>query len=217
MNPIQVILADDHPVVRAGVRKLLERLPAIDVVAEADDGRAAIGLIEEHQPDIVFMDISMPGLNGLDAAKRISKDFPKVRVIILSVHKNEEYVGRALRAGAAGYLLKDASPPEYELAIQAVVQGGSYLGPEVSKQMIESYVEKIGDTLSPLDQLKPRQREILQLIAEGKKNKQIAEHLHLSVKTIETHRGDLMKLLDIHDVAGLVRFAIRTGLVSSEQ
>ena len=217
MNPIRVILADDHPVVRAGVRKLLEGLPAIDVVAEADDGRAAIGLIEEHQPDVVFMDISMPGLNGLDAAKRISKDFPKVRVIILSVHKNEEYVGRALRAGAAGYLLKDASAPEYELAIQAVVQGGLYLGPEVSKQVIESYVEKIGDTPSPLDQLKPRQREILQLIAEGKKNKQIAEHLHLSVKTVETHRGDLMKLLDIHDVAGLVRFAIRTGLVSSEQ
>ena len=217
MDSIRVILADDHQVVRDGVRGYLDRIDNVVVVAEAGDGREAMSLIHEHQPDVVFMDISMPALNGLEVVKIISRDYPDVRVIILSVHKNEAYVGQALQAGAAGYLLKEASPAEYELALQAVVRGGSYLSPEVSKHVIESYVEHTDHPQSPLDQLTPRHREILQLIAEGKKNKEIAEMLHLSVKTVETHRGKLMDLLDIHDIAGLVRFAIRTGLVSSEQ
>lgn len=214
MESIRVILADDHPVVRAGVRKLLEGLAVVDVVAEADDGRAALRLIQTHQPDLVFMDISMPRLRGLEAAEFIAKDFPGVRIIMLSVHKNEEYVGLALRAGAAGYLLKDAEPDEYKRAIETVVRGGLYLSAEVMKQVVESFVENADSPQSPLDQLTLRQREILQLIAEGKKNREMAEMLHVSVKTIETHRTQLMKQLDIHDIAGLVLFAVRTGLVS---
>lgn len=215
MESIRVILADDHPVVRAGVRRLLEGLTDIEVlvVEEASNGYEAMDLIEQHQPDIVFMDISMPGLNGLEVAERIAGDFPDVHVLILSVHNNEKYIGRALRAGAAGYLVKDANPLEYEMAVQAVARGGSYLGPEISKQLIERYVDQADSPQSPLDQLTRRHREILQLIAEGKKNREIAEILHLSVKTVETHRGQLMDLLDIHNIAGLVRFAIRIGLV----
>lgn len=217
MKPIRVILADDHPVVRAGVRMLLEGLDRIEVVAEAEDGREAILLIQEHQPDIVFMDISMPRLRGVEAAQRIARDFPAVRVVILSVHKDEAYVRQSLRAGAAGYLLKDANPDEYKRAIEAVMGGGSYLSPDVARRVIEGFVEQAEGEQSPLDQLTGRQKEILQLIAEGKSNRVIAGILHLSIKTVETHRTQLMKQLDIHEIAGLTRFAIRTGLVSPEQ
>ena len=217
MTSIRVILADDHPVVRAGVRMLLEGIDRIDVVAEAEDGHQAILLTQEHQPDIVFMDISMPMLRGVEAAQRIARDFPAVRVVMLSVHKDEEYVRQALRAGAAGYLLKDADPDEYKRAIQAIMSGGSYLSPEVARQVIEGFVEQADKGQSSLDQLTSRQKEILQLIAEGKSNKEIARVLHLSVKTVETHRSHLMKQLGIHEIAGLTRFAIRTGLVSPDQ
>ena len=217
MKPIRVILADDHPVVRAGVRRLLEGIERIDVVAEAEDGHQAILLTQEHQPDIVFMDISMPMLRGVEAAQRIVRDFPAVRVVILSVHKNQEYVRQALRAGAAAYLLKEADSDEYKQAIQAVMSGGSYLSPEVTRQVIEGFVEQTDSGQSVLDQLTSRQKEILQLIAEGKSNKEIAGVLHLSVKTVETHRSQMMKQLDIHEIASLTRFAIRTGLVSPDQ
>lgn len=217
MESIRVILADDHPVVRAGVRMLLEGLDRIDVVAEAEDGHEAIRLIRDHRPDIVFMDISMPRLRGVEAAQHIARAFPDVCVIMLSVHKNEEYVRQALRAGAAGYLLKDADPEEYKRAIEAVMSGGSYLSPEVTRRVIEGFVEKADSGQSPLDQLTSRQKEILQLIAEGNSNREIAGLLHLSIKTVETHRSQLMKQLDIHEIAGLTRFAIRTGLVSPEQ
>lgn len=216
MNPTRVLLADDHALVRAGFRTLLESLPGVHVVADADNGREALRLIEEHRPDIVFMDISMPGLNGLEATARVAADFPSVRVIILSMHTNEEYVLRALQAGAAGYLLKDADPVELELALTAVARGDTYLSPPVSRHVIEEYVRRVTDGSGPLETLSPRQREVLQLIAEGQTTRQMAQMMSISVKTVESHRAQLMERLDIHDIAGLVRFAIRTGLVSAE-
>jgi DNA-binding NarL/FixJ family response regulator len=216
VKPIRIILADDHALVRAGVRALLNKLENVDVVAEALDGREALAAIKLHQPDLVLMDISMPGLNGLEAAARATRDFPSTRIIMLSAHAGEEYVGQALRAGAAGYLIKDAAPAELELAINAVARGETYLSPAVSKHVISDYVRRVGGEAGSLELLTPRQRETLQLIAEGRTTKEIARLLHVSVKTIETHRAQLMDRLDMHDVASLVRFALRVGLVKND-
>jgi DNA-binding NarL/FixJ family response regulator len=213
MQPTRVLLADDHTLVRAGIRALLEGLADVQVVAEAGDGRQALLLIEQHRPDVVLMDIAMPGLNGLEAVLRVKDQFPDVRVIILSIHANEEYVLRALRTGAAGYLLKSARAAELELAITSAVQGEIYLSPAVSN-LVASYVQRVGEAeSSALDLLTPRQREVLQLIAEGYTTQGIAHLLGVSVKTAEKHRMQLMERLDIHDVAGLVRYAIQAGLV----
>lgn len=217
MRPIRVLLAEDHALVRAGFRALLQNLPGIEVVAEAGDGREALRLIRESQPDVVLMDISMPGLNGLDATARVASEFPNVRVIILSMHANEEYVLQALRAGATGYLLKDSDAAELELAIAAVARGETYLSPPVSKHVIADYIRLVGGESGSLERLTPRQREVLQLIAEGHTTKEIAQILSVSVKTVTTHRMELMERLDIHDIAGLVRYAIRMGLVSPER
>jgi DNA-binding NarL/FixJ family response regulator len=217
MRPIRVVLADDHALVRAGFHALLSRLPGIEVVAEAADGREALALVKAHLPDLVLMDISMAGLNGLEASVRIAKDFPGVRVLILSAHANDDYVKQALRAGAVGYLVKDAGISELELAIQAVARGETYLSPAISKYVVADYVRLVGGEPSPLELLTPRQREILQLIAEGHSTKEIARLIHVSPKTVETHRTQLMERLDIHDIAGLVRFALRIGLLSSDQ
>ena len=213
MTPIRVVLADDHTLVRAGIRALLEKLPDVHVVAEASDGREAVHLVTTTQPDVVLMDIAMPGLNGLEATRRLVKEFPAIRVLILSMHKNEEYVWQALRAGAVGYLLKDADLAELALAITAVTRGETYLSPPISKHVIREYVQRVGGEETGLEQLTPRQREILQLIAEGHTTKMIAQRLGLSVKTVETHRVQMMERLDIHDIAGLVRYAIRMGVV----
>jgi DNA-binding NarL/FixJ family response regulator len=221
MRDIRVVLADDHALVRAGIRALLESLEGIQVLAEADDGREALQLVEAHRPDLILMDIAMSGLNGLEATKRISRDYPHTRVIILSMHANEEYVLQSLRAGASGYLLKDAGTVELEIAIKAVANGETYLSPPVSKHVISDYVRRISggeqEASSTLDRLTLRQREILQLIAEGQTTQEIARLLHIGVKTVETHRMQLMERLDIHDVAGLVRYAIRVGLVSADE
>lgn len=214
MSPIGVLLADDHDLVRAGIRSLLKAISGVKVLAEADDGRKALDLVRTHQPDVVLMDIAMPGLNGLDATSRIVKEFPRTRVIILSMHSSEEHVLGALRSGAAGYLLKDASPFELETAVRSVARGESYLSPPISRQVIEDYRQRV--SAGPLDLLTPRQREILQLIAEGRSTKEIASLLEISVKTVETHRAQLMERLDVHDVPGLVRYAMRTGLVTPE-
>ncbi len=217
MKSIRVLLADDHTLVRAGIRSLVQALSGIQVVAEAGDGREALSLIETHQPDVAVLDIAMPGLNGLEVATQVADNFPYVRVIILSMHANEEYVLRALRAGAAGYLLKDADTAELELAIKAVTRGETYLSPAVSKHITE-YVRRVGEgTRSALERLTPRQREVLQLVAEGHTTQEIARMMSLSVKTVETHRTQLMERLDIHDIAGLVRYAVREGLVTLEK
>ncbi len=213
---IRLLLAEDHTLVRAGIHALLNNLAGIQVVAEASDGYQAIDLVAQHQPDIVLMDIAMARLNGLEATTQISSIAPHTHVIILSMHANEEYVLHALRAGAAGYLLKNAGTAELELAIRAVAQGETYLSPAVSKYVIAEYVRRTGGELGIAERLTPRQREILQLIAEGHSTHDIARRLKISVKTVETHRAQLMERLAIHDVAGLVRYAIRTGLISSD-
>ena len=217
MKSIRILLADDHTLVRAGIRSLVQALSGIQVVAEAGDGREALSLIELHQPDVAVLDIAMPGLNGLEVAAQVADNFPYVRVIILSMHATEEYVLRALRAGAAGYLLKDADTAELELAIKAVTRGETYLSPAVSKHITE-YIRRVGEEAhSTLERLTPRQREVLQLVAEGHTTQEIARMMNLSTKTVETHRTQLMERLDIHDIAGLVRYAVREGLVILEK
>jgi DNA-binding NarL/FixJ family response regulator len=214
---IRVILADDHPIVRAGIREALKELPGVEVVGEASDGREAIKLVESARPDVVFMDISMPGLNGLEATERIVKAFPKVRVVILSRHDNEEYYWRALRMGASGYLLKNAVIGELKTALQRVAGGEIYLSQEISTRLRnKAPLQQMAHAPSAMEQLTERQREILQLIAEGQTTKAIALILKVSPKTVEYHRMQLMQRLKIFDVPGLVRFAVRTGLVSQE-
>ncbi|MGH9317630.1 MAG: response regulator [Thermoanaerobaculia bacterium] len=211
MKPIRILLAEDHTLVRSGVRSLLEKLSGIEVVGEAADGREALELLKTQAADVALLDISMPGMNGLDAAAHVTRRFPMTRVIVLSMHANEEYVHQALRAGAAGYLLKDAGTAELELAVRAVARGQTYLSPAISKQVVSEYVRRT--ETSSLEALTPRQREVLQMIAEGCTTKEIAKKLDCGVKTVETHRTQLMGRLDIHDMAGLVRYAIRSGLV----
>lgn len=213
---IRLLLADDHLLIRASLRSLLSEFPGIEVVAEASDGREALELVGRHQPDVVLMDISMAGLNGLEATRLIRKEHPNTHVIVLSMHASERHVLQALRAGAQGYILKESAPRELELAIDSVARGKLFLSPSISRQVIEVFLGQMGETADPLDQLTPRQREILQLIAEGHSSKQIAHRLEASVKTIESHRASLMERLDIHDIAGLVRYAIRQGLVSPD-
>ena len=218
LKPIRVMLADDHTLVRAGIRALLEKLPGVEVVGEAGDGREVLNLIKLHRPDVVLMDISMPGLNGLEAATRIAREFPDVRVLILSMHNNEEYAWRALKAGAVGYLLKKAATAELETALQQVVHGEVYLSREISTRLVKKFpLQGIADRKGPLEELTGRQREILQLIAEGQNTKQIAEILKVSPKTVEYHRMKLMNCLNIHDVPGLVRFAMQAGLLPQEK
>lgn len=217
VGPVRVILADDHTLVRAGIRALLERLPEVEVVGEASDGREVMKLVEKHRPDVILMDIAMPGLNGLEATARMSKEFPNVRILILSMHHNEEYVWRALKAGATGYLLKKAATTELASALQRVAHGETYLSKELSPHLSKSFpLEGIAKRKSPLEQLTDRQREILQLIAEGQNTKGIAEILKLSPKTVEYHRMKLMDCLNVHDIPGLVRFALRERLIAED-
>lgn len=213
MKPIRVLLADDHTLVLAGLRGLLTRLAGVEVVGEAADGHETLRLAEALRPDIVLLDIAMPGMNGLEVAQRLADTDPAIRVVILSMHASEEYVLRALRAGAAGYLLKDSAVAELELAIRSVTRGETYLSPPVSKRVVDEYVARTGGIPDPLAALTPRQREILQLVAEGHTSKDIAQRLGLSYRTIETHRNQLMKRLGVTDLTGLVRFAVRSGLV----
>jgi DNA-binding NarL/FixJ family response regulator len=216
MKTIRVLLADDHSLVRAGIRGLIESLAGAAVVGEAGDGPEALRLAEELRPDVVLLDIGMPGLNGLEVAARLTALDPAIRVVILSMHTAEEYVLRALRAGAAGYLLKGSAVAELELALRAVARGETFLSPAVSKRVVDDYVNRTGGAADPLDALTPRQREILQLVAEGHTSKEIAQRLGLSSKTVETHRAQVMERLQVHDLAGLVRFAVRVGLVGPE-
>jgi DNA-binding NarL/FixJ family response regulator len=215
MVPLRVLLVDDHALVRAGMRSLLQDLPDIEVVAEAGDGAEALAAAERERPDVVLMDIAMKGMNGLEAAARLRERLPEVKVIILSMHTSEEYVLLALRAGAAAYLIKDSATSELELALKCVMRGETYLSPAISRQMVDGYVQRVGASAGP-EPLTPRQREVLKRIAEGRSTKEIAFELNLSVKTVETHRAQIMERLGIRDVAGLVRYAMRAGLVPPE-
>jgi len=217
VRPLRVLLAEDHTLVRAGIRALLESLDGVEVVAEAADGREALRLAQAHAPDILLMDITMKELNGLEATARLAKERSATRVIILSMHADQAYVRQALQAGAAGYLLKGADLAELELALKAVTRGDTYLSPSVSKGLVGDLLNGKAPEANPLDELTLRQREVLQLVAEGKTTKEIAGRLNLSIKTVETHRAQLMERLNIHDVAGLVKFAIRVGLVQANE
>jgi DNA-binding NarL/FixJ family response regulator len=213
MNNLRILLVEDHALVRAGMKALLQKIEGTEVVADMGDGLEAVKYVQTDTPDLVLMDIAMPGLNGLDATARILRESPTTRVILLSMHANEEYLQQALQVGASGYLLKGAELAELELAIRTVAKGERYLTPAVAKYAIDAYREKTEGPVGPLAKLSMRQREILQLIAEGHTTKDIAQRLNLSVKTVETHRSQLMERLEIHDVPGLVRFAIGVGLV----
>jgi DNA-binding NarL/FixJ family response regulator len=215
-KPIRVLLADDHNLVRAGFRAMLHNIGGIEIVDETGDGREALELIRKHRPDVALLDITMPSLTGLEVATRVANEIQTVRIIILSMHTSEDYVAKAIRAGVCGYLLKNADPVELELALRAAMKREMYLSPAVSKQLAEDYLRRLGPGDSSEEQLTARQREILQLIAEGKATKDIAVALNLSVKTVETHRKDIMERLGIHDVPGLVRYAIRTGIIKAE-
>lgn len=215
MKTIRVLLVDDHPLMRAGVRAQLVEA-GVESIAEAGDGHEALAQVARNRPHVVLMDIAMPGLNGIDAAERIVQEFPETRVIILSTHAGDQYVARALKAGAKGYLLKDAEPAELRAALAAVRAGRTYLSPAVAGQVVSGFVQGKPTETSPLEKLTPRQREVLQLVAEGRKTKEIARKLAISARTVENHRAQIMELLEIHDVVGLVHFALRTGLIQAK-
>jgi two-component system, NarL family, response regulator LiaR len=217
---MRVLLADDHNLVRAGIRALLETLPDVEIVAEAADGQQALQALINNKPDIALIDISMPGLNGLELAARASREVPETRLVILSVHGDASHVAQALRAGAKGYLLKDAAADELPVLIRAVMRGETYLSPGISRHVVDGFLGRVAPSApesDPASLLTSRQREILQLVAEGKSTKEVAQLLELSVKTVEAHRAQIMERLDIHDLAGLVRYAVRAGLVSPER
>ena len=211
---VRIMLADDHKLFRAGIFALVQTLRGIEIVAEAADGREALRLVAAHRPDVVLIDVMMPSLNGLDAAARIARAFPRTRVVIVSMNADEDSVLKSLRAGAAGYVVKTADPAELELAIRAAARGERFLSSAVSQHVVAACLKRVDREQTSLERLTPRQREVLQLIAEGHTTKEIAARLDISAKTAESYRGELMKVLEIHDVASLTRYAIRAGLVS---
>jgi DNA-binding NarL/FixJ family response regulator len=215
MASLRVLLVDDHALVRAGIRSLLRDIEGIEVVGEAADGAEALAIAVRERPDAVLLDIAMKGMSGLETAARFRELHPGVKVLILSMHASEEYVLQALHAGVVGYLIKDSATAELELALRSVVRGETYLSPAISRQVVEGYVQRVGAGAGD-DPLTPRQREVLKRVAEGRSTKEIAFDLGLSVKTIETHRAQIMERLGIRDVAGLVRYAMRTRLVPPE-
>jgi DNA-binding NarL/FixJ family response regulator len=215
---IRVLIADDHKIMLAGLRSLLEKQTDFDVVGESDNGRKAVLMAQGKKPDVVVMDVSMPDMNGIEATTQITESLPETRVIALSMHSDKRFVMGMLRAGASGYLLKDCASEELANAIHQVVRGKKYLSPEITGVVIDDFLlggaSEKGATVA--SQLSPREREVLQLIAEGWSTKQIASHLYVSIKTIETHRRQIMKKLDLHTIADLTKYAIREGLTSIE-
>ncbi len=214
MRPLRLLLADDHTLVRAGLRALLDGIEGVTVAAEADNGEHAVALALQHKPDVALLDITMPGINGLQAAERILAQLPGTRVIMLSMHSAEEYVNRALALGVSGYLLKDAATFELQAALEAVAAGQTYLSPRITSQLLGSRTRP-GEPAQK-SALTTRQTEVLHLLALGRSVKEIAHELQLSAKTVETYRAQIMARLDLHDIASLVRYAIRTGLISAE-
>jgi len=208
---IRILLADDHTLVRAGIRALLGAVPDFEVVAEAAEGNEAIRLAEELMPDVAVVDLAMPGVTGLQILERLQDTHPEIRTLMLSMHSSEEHVIRALRMGARGYVLKNSAPEELESGIRAVLAGETWLPSQVSKQVLESYLARI-QTNDPPHLLTGRQREVLKMIADGASTRDIGAALNISVKTVEAHRAQIMEKIDVHDVAGLIRYAIRHGI-----
>jgi two-component system response regulator NreC len=218
MSRTTIVLADDHPVVRQGLRALLEAEPGFHIVGETDEGVAAAELVERLKPDVLLVDVMMPGLNGLEVTRQVRQRFPYTRVIVLSMHANEAYVLEALRHGAAGYVLKESSTAELVQAVRTVVAGRRHLSPPLSERAIEAYAQKAAP--SPLDiyeTLTTREREVLQMAAEGRRNSEIAARLAISPRTAETHRTHLMRKLGLHNQADLIRYALRRGIVPLEK
>jgi len=216
MKPIRILLADDHTVMRRGLRALLERQAEFEVVAEASDGAEAVELAAAHKPDVVVMDIGMPMLNGIEAARRITDKYSGTAVVILSMHSDESYVLRTLKAGARGYLLKDSPESDLINAIRAVHQGKAFFSPVISKMLVEDYMRQMRQrgVEDSYELLTPREREILQLLGEGKSNKEIAARLELSLHTVETHRGNMLEKLNLRSTAELILYAVRKGIVA---
>jgi len=216
VSGIRIVLADDHPIVRKGLRYLLERAPGMEVVGEADDGREAVGVCEGTGPDVVVMDIAMPNLNGIEATAQIVKKNPAVGVIILSMHSDETYLVRALSAGAKGYLLKDSAEADLIRAIQSVSQGRPFFSPAIAKALLEDYMRRLQqqNLQDSYDLLTDREKEVLQLLAEGKSNKEAATLLNLSLYTVETHRSNLMQKLSLHNTAEIVLYAVRKKIIA---
>jgi len=216
MKPIRIVLADDHTVVRKGLRLLLESQSGFVVIADASDGRETVALVEKHQPDVVVMDIAMPILNGIEAARQIAAKLPQTAIVFLSMHADEGYVLKALKAGARAYLLKDSA--EYDLinAVKAVSEGKAFFSPAISKMLVEDYMRQMRerDVEDSYELLTTREREILQLLAEGKNNKEVAALLNLSPYTVETHRGNIFQKLNLHGTADLILYAVRKGVIS---
>ncbi len=210
MKRIRILLADDHAVVRQGFKMILGAQPDFEIVGEAGNGREAVELAENLKPDIVVMDVSMPELNGIEATRRLSTSVPHCRVVALSMHKDNVYVREILRAGARGYLLKDSESADVVSAVRAVAQGEGYISPAVSNAVLDDYRKHV---TNPIDLLSSREREVLQMLAEGKTNKEIAVVLNLSVYTVDAHRGRIMEKLNVHSINELVRFAVRNGLI----
>ena len=216
MENLRIVLAEDHTILREGLRALLSVDPAFEIIGEAQDGREAVRCVEKLEPDLLLMDLSMPRMSGMDAIREIKKRYPDIKIIALTVHKTEEYLLATLQAGADGYVLKDATHDELVLAIKNVMGGKSYLSPGVSEKVIEGYLDgkESNRSRSPWETLSQREREVLKLIAEGYKNKEIAGDLCISLKTVEKHRANLMKKLDLHNAAALTVYAMQKGLVN---
>lgn len=213
MDALRIVLADDHTMVRAGLRALLEAIPGVSVVGETGDGGEALALALELRPDVVLLDVAMPTMSGLEAAARIGRELPDTRVIILSMHSADQYVVQALRAGVSGYLLKNGAVKELEHALQAVARGERYLSAALSRHVLETFIERAAEAEPTLT---GRQTEVLRLIAQGRNTKGIADELGLSAKTVEAHRAQIMERLGVHDIASLVRYAMRAGIVPPE-
>jgi DNA-binding NarL/FixJ family response regulator len=216
MNPVRILLADDHIVMRNGLRLLLERQPHLQVVGEAADGRQAVALSETANPDVVVMDIAMPNLNGIEATRQIVNRSPRTAIAILSMHSDESYVIRALKAGARGYLLKDSAEADLLAAVRALTEGKSFFSPAISKILVEDYMRQLESrgVEDTYDLLTNREREILQLLAEGRTNKEVANMLNLSLYTVETHRTHILQKLNLHSVPELILYAVRKGIIA---
>ncbi len=215
MKKITVLLADDHRILREGVRSLLEKAGDMEVVGEAADGGEAVAKAQALSPDVVLMDITMPGMNGLEATRQIKALKPNIKVLILSMHESNQYISQFLRSGASGYVLKDTAASDLVGAIRAISQGDAFLYPSIARKLLEEYMQKVqsGEESESYDGLTGREREILKMIAEGKSNKEIADILSLSIRTVQAHRANLMAKLHMHDRTELVRYAIRKGLI----